>query len=280
MTKWLANFGLTEALMSVTILALIALLLVVSVGETGKKERDAQRKIDVKMFFAAAEQFKTDYGVYPAYSTRLGINVAESDKSLNYDVATTLTICEQGSFKPDGFAVKDDLITPTTDYNQAYLKPGFNAVSQFLNCLGYTHQTASDPIAAGTVYDYQYRVSSGGGQMVAAATLERLNDSDLATLINDALLPQYYVGNGTSQRALDDDSDTGNGGGYFQAFIGRKTANGQYLYQCLQSVDKKALTLAERLSVDYQPFVSNNGSSAPNPKCLDSLEGLLVVGAN
>lgn len=277
MSKLLANFGLTEVLMSVTILALIALLLVVSVGESGKKERDAQRKADVKAFFAAAEQFKTDYGVYPNYAMRLGVDPADPDKSINYDVATTLTTCEQGSFPPNSFAVKADLVTPAIDYNAAYLKPGYDAVSNFLNCLGYSHPTASDPIAAGTVYDYQYRVNSDGSKAVAAATLERLNDSELSTLINPTLLPQYYVGNGLGVPALDDDSDTGS---YFQAFVNRKVANGRYLYQCLQSADKKSLSASERISEDYQPLVRSDGTFAPNPKCLDSLGGLLVVAAN
>lgn len=267
--------------MSVTILTLVALLLVVSVGESDKKERDVQRKTDVKAFFAAAEQFKADYGVFPAYSTRLGIKVAEPDKSLNYDVATTLTTCEQGNFKPDSFAVKKDLVTSTTDYNDAYLKPGFNAVSNFLNCLGYAHQTASDPITAGTVYDYQYRVSHDGSQALAAATLERLNDQELTLLIGGDLLAQYYVIDGRDVQALSDSSDAGTtAAGSYRAFAGRKALNGHYLYQCLMSADSKVLTPSERQSIDYQPLAASGTTFVPNPKCLDSLDGLLVVEAN
>lgn len=277
MAKLLSHFGLTEALISVTILALVALLLVVSIGESSKKERDAQRKVDVKVFWGAAEQFRADYGVYPNYAMRLGGEPAEAGTTLNFDVASRLTVCEQGNFKPDNFAVMADFATAATDYSQAYLKPGFNAVSRFLNCLGYQHTTGSDPVAAGTVYDYQYRVNHDGSKALAAATLERLNDSELSTLFNDQLLPQFYVGSGLLTPALDDDSDTEL---FFKAFAGRKAANGKYLYQCLLSVDKKVLTPSERLSKDYAPITDNNGSYAVNSRCLDSLDGLLAVEAN
>ncbi len=277
MGKVLANFGLTEALMSVTILALVALLLVVSVGESGKKERDAQRKTDVQVFWAAAEQFKTDYGVFPNYAMRLGAEPAQPETELNFDVGASLAVCEQGSFAPNNFAVAADLTAPSADYNQAHLKPGFNAVSNFLNCLGYTHTTASDPIAAGTVYDYQYRVNHDGSRALAAATLERLNDPELSTLFNDGLLPQFYVGSSQFAPTLDDDSDTEQ---YFRAFLGRKTANGEYLYQCLFSTDKKVLTPSERVSSEYEPILDNSATFAVNSRCLDSLEGLLAVHAN
>ncbi|MEX1051845.1 MAG: hypothetical protein WEC83_00440 [Patescibacteria group bacterium] len=274
MTKLLANFGLTEALLTTTILALVALLLVVSVGESGKKERDAGRKTDVKAFFGAVEQFKADYGTFPDFNTRLGAEPSLLVEAPSYDLAATLATCEAGSFRPDSFAVAADLVTPVADYNQAYLKPGFNAVSNFLNCLGYRHQTASDPIAAGTVYNYHYRVSHDAASALAAATLERLNDGELSTIFNDRLLAQYYVSDGPSRPALDDDSDTDS---FFAALTGRSTANGRYLYQCLFSADKKALSASERISQEYQPILD---SGAINPKCLDSLEGLLTVEAN
>jgi len=234
------------------------------IQESNKAVRDTQRREEIIKFTNAAESFKDDYGFYPNYSMILGVG-KDKAKELNYDLESTISRCaDYGQW-----AVKSDLVTPEKNLNNAYLKPGYFSVGRFLICLRYLESLSADPLWAGTVSDYQYRVSNDHQKIVVQAKTER---SGLVTL-----------GSGLSDRNLRDDSDSTVVGdnGFYQSFVGRDAENGKYLYQCLVSSEKKKLTVKERSDKKYAPYILGEDLSwVPNPACRDTLDSLQVVASH
>jgi hypothetical protein len=244
-----------EVFILITILALLVTLATIIVRESSKAVRDVERKEEINRFYGAVEDFKKDFGFYPNYTMVLGVG-ADRSKNANYDLASPISVC------PDykNWAVGSDGVTPQSDLNKAYLKPGFTAVSQFLKCLGYLAVVETDPLWSETVADYHYRVSYDYQKIVVQATTER-----------SGLL---WLGNGLGDKNLADDSDAGG----FEALANRSAANSRYLYQCRQSADGKLLKASERSSVKYAPYIQDQSLNwVANPACRDKLDSLLVV---
>lgn len=264
-----------EIFIGLTIIGVALLVGVVLVSQMSGTMRDSERREAVDSFYGAVELFNDDYGFYPNYTMTLGLNPNNSDKLYNYDLASEISLCTTnvGYSNPEFFAVSEDLVTPELDINKAQLKPGFKAVGGFLVCTGYMQVVPSDPVWAGTVSDYQYRVSSDYKEIVVETVIERGNDETF-----------YHQPNGViGNIALHDRSDftVANDPQYYQAFEDRAENNGSYLYQCLQKVVGGVLTIQEKVSIEYKPFIrTDNGAWQPNANCKDSLEGLLVVKAN
>ncbi|MEX1123872.1 MAG: hypothetical protein WEC81_01755 [Patescibacteria group bacterium] len=265
-----------EVFIVISIVGLLALTWAVTTAQTTKTTRDTQRKSDLTNFYQAAESFRNDYGFYPNYTMILGLSTSDRSKSHNYDLASVIGLCPN----LDKFVAGVDLKKPQSNLNKAYLKPGYQAVSNFLVCLGYLGEVTDDPLWAGTVSDYQYRVSSDYQEVLIVGNLERINDSDLQALENNVGW-KYYLGNGVNDRNLFDSSDYSIAGDqkYFQAFEGREIENSSYLYQCLKNAAGKLLSVNDRANDKYQPFTlaQDTGEQIANFSCRDHPDGLLVV---
>lgn len=239
----------------VTIFALLVILGTVIARESAKAVRDVERKDEVGQFLLAAEAFKKDFGFYPNYSMVLGLGKNKLT-SANYDLASPISVCSSY----EDWAVGSDLLKKESNLNKAYLKPGFVSVSQFLQCLGYLKVVQSDPLWAGTVADYHYRVSNDAQRIIVQATTERSG--------------VFLLGNGVGNKNLAEDSDTGR----FASLSDRATANSRYLYQCLKSAEGKELSFKERVDTKFAPLIQDNSLNwIANPACEDKLASLLVV---
>jgi len=245
---------------AVMILAISVALAVLVIAVDRVKDRDAVRQNDIKQFVQAVEDFKQDFGFYPNYTMTLGLGKDKS-KLLNFDLASPISICDNYQ----EWMVNADLTKPEKNVNAAKLKPGFQAVSQFLVCLGYLSQVSHDPLWQGTGADYHYRVSYDYQSMIAEATQEAGG------------VFQLPANNDSWQ--LTEESDSQDKLSY-QAFGTRETANSRYLYQCLASADGKKLSPINRSKKKYAPFIKNDqGNFTANPACEDKLESLLIVGS-
>lgn len=234
---------------------MLAALATVVVRESGKASRDIERKDDISQFLLAAEAFKSDFGFYPNYTMVLGVG-KDKTTNANYDLASPISVCPNYQ----SWAVASDLKTPEINLNKAQLKPGFVSVSGFLECLGYLKTVKGDPLWAGTIADYHYRVSYNHQKVVVQTTTER---SGL-----------FVLGNGVGDKNLADESDASG----YETLIGRNVANSRYLYQCLTSANGKTLKTSERISDKYAPFIQDESFNwIANPACADKLSSLLVV---
>jgi len=62
----LSGFTLLEVLVSATIIAVLAVIGVVSYGSVNRRSRDVKRKSDIEQVRSALEMYRSDNGAYPA----------------------------------------------------------------------------------------------------------------------------------------------------------------------------------------------------------------------
>lgn len=280
MVKVLERVKWNQLWLSLTVIAVVILVIISSVRPAQVRNRDASRKADLALISGGLASFIEDYKVYPNPTYNLGsFTDRDNAKQANFGLGLEIADCVSG-----------DKVSPNTLINQSQdpdfdlgavtaekldqaalkLRPGYLALNNFFTCLGYTEGLVQDPLFVG-INRYQYRVSYDYKNFLLAARLESETDSEgrYSLFADGAIYPTswYFTGNGLEVRQLDDDSDL-SGEFYEISGVPGSRLDGNYFYQCyldgkgaVISEDRRSTIAPLIKSIDEGKWGSNSGTT-------------------